>query len=735
MQSKGWMKFALPVQINSSLLDKYKREHAGDLLGGITATAVALPQAMGLGVVLFTALGFDAASGALAGLMGAAILSMCSGLAGATTGMISAPNGPVTMLLVASLYDISSGGIESSALLTSLALILALAGIIQIVLGLTLGGYLVKYIPFPVIAGLVTGIGLLMIFSQIESITRTAITDVDGLLKALPFVIALFTLASIHISARLWPRVPCILAGMIFGMLCFHLIIFFISSEVPARWVVGEIPSIQGIIKMPELQDIKTLPWLKILIAAFAVAMLASIDCLLTAVVADGQTRSRHDSKKELTAQGIGQILAGLFGAVGGGGTKGSTLVAIDSGGRRWAAVVCAIVIFSLILFAGDVGHYLPISVLAGVIAYVGINLIDLNIINWLQRKRLRIDAFVAVAVILSTLVYDLLFGLGVGLIGSMLLYIRGQIRVPVLHDRATGKDRRSLQQRTLAENRLLDDYGDRIIYLELRGNLFFGTADRLYNELLKDLEKPIWMVINLRRVQHIDSSAVHLLAQMASRLQQSGGTMVFSNVIKHSGGFKKINKAFRQLGSIDELSSVKTFPSTDVALQFAEDNLLESIGAEPQLKQFKVSIEDNRLCSNLNKKTIKALTKVLQTAQFPKKKILFKQGDPGESIYLVLSGEVEIRLPIGRYHYKRAAKIGPGNYFGSVAFLRPGLRSTTGVVTADCELMVLDRKSLKTLMKKGEHEAVVHILESVARTVASQLRWSRSELTRLEKA
>ena len=721
--------------LNTQGFKDLKSEFGGDLLGGITGTAVALPQAMGLGVILFTSLGLNSASGALAGLLGAALLSLSSGMAGATNGMISAPNGPVTMLLVASLYDISSTGVDSSVLLTILLLILVFAGVIQIILGMTFGGYLVKYIPYPVIAGLVTGIGLLMILSQVKSLTAAALNDDEGMYKTIPFIIAVITLASIHLSNRRWPQIPGILTGLIIGTLSFHLLTLFFSNPAPDSWVVGKIPSILGFIDMPTFTDLPQLPWLKILTISLAVAMLASIDCLLTAVVADGQTGARHNSHRELTAQGTGQILAGLLGGIGGGGTKGSTLVAIESGGARWTGVVCAAVIISLILFAGSVGLYLPISVLAGVIAYVGINMVDINVFSWIQRRRLRVDAVVAIAVISSTLIYDLLVGLGVGLVGSVLLYIRSQVRVPVLHDRATGRNHRSLQDRSNVENQLLLEHGERIIYIELRGNLFFGTADRLFNELLDDLEKPVWMVINMRRVQHIDSSAVHLLGQMASRLQQNGGFMMFSNVMKHSGGFKKINKAFRQLGSIDDISKVKTFASTDAALQFAEDSLLESVNYTTPTKQTSVSLKNNKLCTNLDKKTIKALSKVLQQLSFERKKVLFSQGDPGESIYLVLKGEVEIRLPVGRYHYKRAAKIGPGSYFGSVAFLRPGLRSTTGVVTQACELLQLDRKALNRLMKQGEHETVVHILESVARTVARQLRWTRAELTRIEKA
>ena len=721
--------------LSTQQFHKLKSEFGGDVLGGITGTAVALPQAMGLGVILFTSLGLNSASGALAGLLGAAILSLSSGLAGATKSMISAPNGPVTMLLVASLYDLSSTAVDSSVLLTILLLILVFAGIIQIILGMTVGGYLVKYIPYPVIAGLVTGIGLLMILSQVNSLNAAARNNIEGIFKILPVIIAIITLVSIHLCNRRWPHIPGILLGLIIGTLSFHLLALFYSSPVPDSWVVGYIPSFQGFIEMPQFSQLQHLPWIKILTISLAVALLASIDCLLTAVVADGQTGARHHSQRELTAQGIGQIFAGLLGGIGGGGTKGSTLVAIDSGGARWTGVVCALIIISLILFAGSVGLYLPISVLAGVIAYVGINMVDINILSWIQRRRLRVDAIVAIAVISSTLIYGLLVGLGVGLAGSVLLYIRNQVRIPVLHDRATGENHRSLQDRSDIENQLLNEHGARIIYLELRGSLFFGTADRLFNELLDDLEKPVWIVINMRRVLHIDSSAVHLLGQMAARLQQNDGVMMFSNVIKHSGGFKKINKAFRQLGSVDDISKVKTFASTDAALQFAEDSLLASIGYTTNSDDDFVNLKNNKLCKNLDKKTIKALSKVLQEVSFARKKILFSQGDSGESIYLVLKGEIEIRLPVGRYHYKRVAKIGPGGYIGSVAFLRPGLRSTTGVVTQACELLQLDRSALKKLMKQGEYETVVHILESVGRTVAKQLRWTRAELTRIEKA
>ncbi len=626
----------------------------GDLLGGIAGGAAALPQSMGLGVVLFTAIGLDAATGASAGLLGAAVLSLSSGLVGATRGMISAPNGPVTMLLVASLATLVAAGVQGPDLPLALTVILLLAGVFQFLFGIAGGGHLVKYIPFPVVAGLVTGIGVLMILSQATSLTGNLAQVLDEIWRGIPALTALITLAGILVTRRYMPKLPRVICGFLVGIAGFHLLTQFMPGPFPAAWVVGDIPSLEGIAGVPEASALRRLPWADVLGAALAVALLASIDSLLTAVIADGRTGLRHDARRELTVQGTAQIIVGLLGGLGGGGTKGSTLVAIDSGGRRWSAVVAGLVFLSLLLFIGPVGELLPVSVLAGVIIYVGVSMIDINIFSWMSIRRLRMDAMVAISVIGTTLAYGLLVGLVVGVVGSVLLFIRGQLMAPVLHDRASGKERRSLKERSREERVLLDDNGDRIVYAELRGNLFFGTADRLFTELMSDLERPVWMVINMRRVQHIDTSALHILRQMAARLQHNGGTMVYANVSKHSSGTRKIHKAFRQLGGTLGLPVVKTFKSTDAALEYAEDSLLDSLDWQPPAAGKRVALTANNLCADLDAATIEALSGVLRPLTLNRKARAFTQGEHGDAVYLVLEGEVETRLPTGRYHYKQ---------------------------------------------------------------------------------
>jgi SulP family sulfate permease len=163
-----------------------------------------------------------------------------------------------------------------------------------------------------------------------------------------------------------------------------------------------------------------------------------------------------------------------------------------------------------------------------------------------------------------------------------------------------------------------------------LRGNLFFGTADRLFTELMADLERPVWMVINMRRVQHIDTSAMYLLRQMAARLRRNGGTMVFANVFKHSSGTRKINKAFRQPGRTVDLPKVKTFGSTDAALEYAENKLLRNLGWDPPAGGKHVDLAADSLCADLSPATIAALSGVLRPLRLGRKALVYRCSLPG---------------------------------------------------------------------------------------------------------
>ncbi len=707
---------------------------AGDVLGGMAGTAVALPQSMGLGVALFATMGFDASAGALAGLLGAAALSAASGLAGATRGMISAPNGPVTMLLSASLAAIAAQGVQDQGLLMALIAVISLTGIFQFLLGISGGGQLIKFIPYPAVAGLVTGIGVLMVLSQLESLSGKGGQELGSGWFAVPAVTALATFVSIKLVPRILPAIPATISGLVVGVAAFHLMTVFAPGPVPDSWVVGTIPDFDAVRFDLDASAFAGLPWAVILVSSLTLAVLASVDCLLTSVVADEETGSRHEARRELAAQGIGHIAAGLLGGVGGGGTKGSTLVSVKSGGRRWSALVSSLTFVVLILFLGPVGNALPISALAGVIAYVGVDMVEWNILHWLRASTTRLDGAVALLVVTVTLAVDLMVGVAVGVLGSVFLFLLVQVRARVIHERATGRERRSLRYRTEEERALLDEHGDRIVYVELRGNLFFGTVDRLFTEFMPDLERPVWMILNMRRVQYLDMSGLHLFRQMVKRLSAHGGQLLYSNVRKSGHRERKMRKLLAWLGPEAELPEVRTFRSNDAALEYAEDELLRDLGHIPEKSIQRVELEKNELFRRMKPKTREALKTVMRPLSVSRKKTVFTYGDPGDALYFILQGEVEIRLPTRIYHYKRLAKLGAGLFFGEDAFLDPAPHTATAVVTEDAELMVLDRQGIESLAEKRQREAGWAVLYELGGSLARQLRWSQSELRRLER-
>lgn len=710
------------------------RTYKLEILGGLAGTVVAVPQSMALGVALFVGMGFDASAGVVAGLIGAAGLSLASGVAGATAGMISAPNGPVTMLLAASLASVAADGITGDGLLLALTSILVLMGLFQFVLGISGGGQLIKYIPYPTVAGLVTGIGVLMVLSQLEPLSDKGSETLGFGWVVFPGIIALVTFAGIKLAPRVLPGVPGIISGILLGIGVFHLVLLAAPGPVPESWVVGTIPRLDLAGYELDRSAFSSLPWRIILVSALTLAVLASVDCLLTAVVADEATGERHDARRELAAQGIGQALAGLLGGVGGCGTKGATLVAINSGGRRWAPLVSSVAFLMLVLFLGPLGRVLPISVLSGVIIFVGVGMVEWHMVHWLRRPQTRLDGVMAVLVVATTVAFNLMDGVAVGVLGSILLFLRRLAAAPVIHERTAGRDVRSLQFRTAEESALLEAHGDRIVYVELRGNLFFGTADRLFSELLPDLEQPVWMIINMRRVQYVDISGLHLFRQMIKRLHAHGGQMLYSNVRKSAVDKRKMHKLLLWLGPEPDLPTVKTFKSTAAAIEFAENALLTALGHPPANINQCLEVDKNEIFRQMNPKARETIKSVMHPLFLKRKQTVFNYGDPGDALYLILKGEVEMRLPTRKYHYKRLGKRGPGSYFGEASFLNPGLRSATAFVTQDVELLMLDRTAVDSLAAKQNPEAGLSLLFEVGSSLARNLRQARAELRRLER-
>jgi hypothetical protein len=250
----------------------------------------------------------------------------------------------------------------------------------------------------------------------------------------------------------------------------------------------------------------------------------------------------------------------------------------------------------------------------------------------------------------------------------------------------------------------------------------------------MPDLDRSVWMILNLRRVQYVDMSGLHLFRQMVKRLSAHGGELLYTNVRKSAVTKRKMHKLLAWLGPEAELPKVKTFKSTDAALEHAEDELLKALGHTPARISGRVELDQNEIFRRMKPKTREAIKAVMRPVALKRKEVVFNYGEPGDTLYFIIQGEVEIRLPTRVYHYKRLGKRGPGSFFGEAAFLDPAPRAATAVVTQDVELLALDRQAVVSLAEKRQREAGWAVLYELGASLAGQLRWSRAELMRLER-
>ena len=703
----------------------------GDLWGGVSASAVMLPQATAFGIALWAPYSQSPALGAMAGLITAIALSFSSGLSRGTTGMVSAPTGPTMVLVSGALISLSINGYTGSQLVIHIGLMLFISGLLQIIIGQSNGGKLIKFIPYPVVAGFMTGSALLMIHSQINMLELTDIGHAFSHQLWIPWLTALITFAGMSLIPRWLPKIPGTISGLIAGSLSFHLLNHLAHFSYPQQWVVGQLPKLSSLqLIIPASLD--NIAWHIILPVSLALAVLSSLDSLLTSVLVDAASGERHQAKRELTGQGVGQMLAALFGGVAGAGTTGASLVAVNSGGRYWASIVTALIILLIILALGPIAALLPISVLAGVILHVAIlGMLERDILLWLKRRTSRMDALTALLVTGVTIAYDLMVAVGFGVMLSVLMFLRSQILSPVIHRQSNIKQHPSLRRRPEEQRNLLDKHADQILIYELKGNLFFGTVDHLFVQFSLDVQHPQQIILDMARVQQVDLTAVRMLQQMAERLKAAGGELIFTNVRRGKGLSPKVEKTLRQISPHHSGDyPVKTFIDADEAIEYAENRLLKHLGEEISEHQ-RVELEDSSLLHGLPSESIQILNQVLKPLTLKSGEMLFHINDMGKELYIVLEGEVDILLPYGKGHYKRLSKFGAGAFFGEIAFLKPGPRTADAKAMSDTELVMLTRKGFQQLREQYP-ETAVKLLMRLGRELSDRLRWSDAELRRL---
>jgi SulP family sulfate permease len=723
----------------------------GDFWGGLGAMLVAVPSSIAFGVTVFAPLGEAwGAQGALAGILGATVIGLVAPALGGTQRLVSAPCAPAAAVLSALAIEASSGGAPPETVLVQLMLVCLLAGAMQLAFGLAGIGRLIRYMPYPVVSGYLTGVGMIIIVSQVPKFLGTpqGVPLADAL--AAPtlwhwtaIAAGSATLAVMWLAPRFTQAVPGAILGLAAGLIAY----FGFALAEPALLDTAANPLLVGQLELTPgslpgaiagrwsgFHEFEPGDLLKVLVPAATLAILLSIDTLKTCVVLDALTRSRHDSNRELVGQGIANLAASAAGGIPGAGTMGATLVNLSSGARTRAsaAIEGALALVVLLALAPLVG-WLPIAALAGILILVGARMIDWRSLAFLRSRSTVLDFGVIAAVVIVAIGYSLVAAAGVGVALAILLYIREQIGSAVVHRRSSGSELFSKQVRLPEEMKLLQARGAATAILELQGSLFFGTAEKLYDALEPELKTRRFIILDLQRVQSVDITAAHLLEQIEDRLAERRGSLLFSDLPRHLPSGRDLQRYFGEVGLTRAEHRAHVFDELDGALEWVESRILE----EEQIRRAEetpLELREMALFEGRRPETLAALEACMESRSFKARAKIFALGDTGDELFLIRRGAVRVVLPIAGEEAHHLATFGRGNFFGEMAFLDREPRSADAIADSAADLYVLSRQRFDGIAAAHPRLAA-QLLEGIARVLAIRLRYANAEQRALRSA
>jgi SulP family sulfate permease len=535
----------------------------GDLFGGVTAAIVALPLALAFGVA--------SGAGASAGLWGAVLVGLFAALFGGTPSLISEPTGPMTVVITAVIASLTARNPETG--LAMAFTVVMLAGVFQIVFGfLKLGRYITQ-MPYTVISGFMSGIGIILVVLQIGPFLGQAIPKggVMGTLNALPqlvanarpseVILAVVTLAILWLTPAAVKKIaPPQLIALVVGTLLSLTLLTGGGEEIRR---IGELASGFPQLRVPyfELDDLQI-----ILVDAAVLGMLGCIDALLTAVIADSITRTEHDSNKELIGQGLGNLVSGLFGGLPGAGATMGTVVNIQAGGRSALSGISRAVILMLVILAfKDLASQIPQAVLAGIALKVGVDIVDWGFLKRAHLISIK-GALIMYLVIVLTVLVDLIAAVGIGVFIANILTIdkMSSLQAKSVKSISTGDGDLMLPEN---EKALLDQGKGQVLLFQLNGAMIFGVAkaiDREHNAI-SDCKA---VIFDLSEVSHLGVTAA-LAVENAVEEAIEKGRQVF--VVGAAG---TTQRRLEKLGLYKKLPAERTSLSRLDALQQAVADL-----------------------------------------------------------------------------------------------------------------------------------------------------------------
>lgn len=725
--------------------------HAGDFWGGLAAMLVALPAAVAFGVTVYAAIGPQyAAFGALAGILGATALGLIAPTFGGTDRLISAPCAPAAAVLSAFAIELVQQGVIPTTIVLMMTVLGILTGLIQILIGFLGVGKLIKYIPYPVVSGYLSAVGLIIIGSQIPKFAGVpagspwfAVLLNPRLWDWRAVAIGGATMLAMLLATKAIKLVPATIVGIVAGLLTY----LGLAGTDPAmfelagnRLVIGPLGATGdgylGLItsRWFQIGDLKLSQVAGLLGSALTLAALLSIDTLKTCVVLDQMTRTRHDPNRELAAQGLGNVVATTIGGMPGAGTMGASLVNLTSGAKtRISGIVEGVLALLVALLLGAFVAWIPVATLSGVLIVVGLRMIDTDPLRFLESRSTVLDFSVVLAVIGVALTVGLIAASAVGVVLSILLFLREQVGGNVVRRKSFVGQRSSTWYRPEAEMRLLEQKGDTAVIFELQGSLFFGTTHHLYTLLEPELRLRDYVILDLQRVQSVDLTAAHMLNQVRDMLAERGAALLLSNVRESLPNGRNLREFFELTGLSGGGSPVRIMPTLEAAIEWVEDRLVGEADT-PQAEAVLLELHEMELFQGRKDATLVDLEACMEKRSWKAGESIYRRGDAGDELYLIRSGEVRLLVSSGgSTQVRHIATFGRGDFFGGLAFLDRRPRGNEAVAFQDTQMFVLTLEKFNQLAE--EHKRIAFImLSAIARTLAVRLRHADDELLLLQE-
>lgn len=721
----------------------------GDFWGGLASMLVALPAAVAFGVTVYSAISPQyAIFGALAGILGAVALGLIAPTFGGTDRLISAPCAPAAAVLSAFAIELVRQGAAPSNIVLMLTVLGILTGAIQMLIGFMGAGRLIRYIPYTVVSGYLSGVGLIIIGSQIPRFFgaspdtawwRAAVSPEMWDIRSI--AVGLSTVLATLIAPRLTRAIPSTILGIIAGIVAY----FFLANTDASMMTLtgnklvlgslgasgtGYIDTIVG--RWNDIGELKLSQVATLLGSALTLAALLSIDTLKTCVVIDQMTRTRHEPNRELFAQGLSNIASSAIGGLPGSGIMGPSMVNLSSGAQtRVSGIVEGVMVLVAALLLNEFIAWIPIATLAGLLIVIGLRMIDTKPLNFLESRATVFDFAVVAVVIGCALTIGLIAASAAGVALSILLFVREQVGGSVVRHKTFVNQRSSTWYRPETEMRLIAQKGDRAVIFELQGSLFFGTTYELYTMLEAEIKTRDYIILDLRRVQSVDITAAHMLNQVRDMMRDRGMPLLLSNVREHLPSGLNLLEFFRQTELIDATDAVRVFKTIESAIEWVEDRLIGEI-EQSAGEELPLNLHEMDLFQGRRVETIADLEARMEQRTIKAGESIYSIGDQDRELYLIRRGAVRIMAPIGgsrQLHH--IATFGRGDFFGGLAFLDEHARGDNAVAYTDIDLFVLSMDQFNLLAEEHKKLALLLII-SISRTLALRLRHADGERTLL---